>query len=106
MSTEQELLNLAEDFKSIVQRKDRIIQLYKEKFDDVEGLQRDMEYMLSKMDYLVDYKKDISNKEERPFLKRIAESIKKMIIKVDRSRIICQEEIEEDEIMLILDLEN
>ena len=106
MSTEQDMLNLAEDFKNIVQRKDRIIQLYKEKFEDIEVLQRDMEYMLSQMDYLVDYKKDISNKEERPFLKRIAESVKKMIIKVDRSRVICQEEVDEEDIMLILDLES
>lgn len=106
MSTEQEMLNLAEDFKNIVQRKDRIIHLYKEKFEDIEVLQRDMEYMLSQMDYLVDYKKDISNKEERPFLKRIAESVKKMIIKVDRSRVICQEEVDEEDIMLILDLES
>lgn len=104
MSTEQEMLNLAEDFKNIVQRKDAIIEMYKDKLEEVENLQRDCEYILSQIDYLIDYKKDISNKEERPFLKRIAESVKKMIRNVDRSRIVCQEEIEED-ILLELNLE-
>lgn len=104
MSTEQELLNMANDFKEVVQRKDNIIQLYKEKLEDIETGLRDCEYILSQIDYLIDYKKDISNKEERPFLKRVAESVKKMINKIDRARVLCQEEVEED-IMLELNLE-
>ena len=99
MSTEQELLNMADDFKEVVAKKDTIIQIHKEKIEEIEEDLRVLEYTLSQIEYLIEYKKDISKKEEKIFLKRIGQSVKLMKDKVDKSRILCQEEVEEDMII-------
>jgi hypothetical protein len=99
MSTEQELLNMADDFKEVVAKKDTIIELYKEKLEEIEEHLRVMEYTQSQMEYLIEYMLEISKKEEKPFLKRILKSVKQTKEKVDMSRILCQEEVDEDIIL-------
>jgi hypothetical protein len=105
MSNEQDLLNLAQDFKSIVEKKDRYIEILMDKIEDVEDKCREVEYKLSQLEFLLDYKLETSSKEQKPFLKRVASAIKFMEGKIDKSRIILQEKVEEEDILLQLNFE-
>ena len=105
MSTEQYLLNLAQDFKSVVEKKDRYIEILNDKIEDVEDKCREVEYKLSQLDFLIAYVSEISSKDQKPFLKRLATAIKFMEDKIDKSRIILQEKVEEEDILLQLNFE-
>jgi hypothetical protein len=104
MTTEQDLLNMAEDCKNIVARKDHYIRLQQEKIDEVEPYLRDCEYKLAQLDFLIQYKRDVSSKEEKAFLKRLDEAIKFLTKKIDRGRCTLQEELDEEEILLMLNI--
>jgi hypothetical protein len=105
MGNEQDLLNMAEDFKNIVKQKDTMIEIYKDKMNYLDRDLREIEYKLSQLGFLCDYKIETSPKEEKPFLKRIIAAIKFMEVKIDKSRICCQEEIDEDDLILHLHLD-
>lgn len=99
--TEQELLNMAEECKEVVAKKDKIIEFLKDKMSVVEDHLREMEYKISQMQYLTEYKqkgRDI----DKIFFNTISKDFQKLLKLVDRGRRQLQDDSDEEEIFAVL----
>ena len=99
--TEQELLNLAEECKEVVEKKDRIISYLKDKMSGVEDQLREMEYKLSQIKYLTEYKTKQKG-TDKIYLNTIKDDIESLLGLVDRGRTQLQDDSDEEEVILML----
>ena len=99
--TEQELLNLAEECKEVVAKKDKMISFLKDKMGAVEDQLRDMEYKLSQIKYLTEYKTK-QRGTDKIYLNTITSDIDKLLSLVDRGRAQLQDDSDDEEVILML----
>ena len=62
-TTENDYLEMASHAKQLIERKERIIYIYKTRLDDIDSELRSMAYLISNLQYLMEYKckSDIDN---------------------------------------------
>ena len=99
--TEQELLNMAEECKEVVEKKDKMIQFLKDKMNVVEDQLRQMEYKLSQIKYLTEYK--IKQRgTDKIYLNTVSTDLDILIGNVDRGRRQLQDDSDDEEVILML----
>ena len=99
--TEQELLNMAEECKEVVEKKDKMIQFLKDKMNVVEDQLRQMEYKLSQIKYLTEYK--IKQRgTDKIYLNTVSTDLDVLIGNVDRGRRQLQDDSDDEEVILML----
>jgi hypothetical protein len=99
--TEQEMLNLAEECKEVVEKKDRMISYLKDKMSGVEDQLREMEYKLSQIKYLTEYKTKQKG-TDKIYLNTIKDDIERLLGLVDRGRTQLQDDSDDEEVILML----
>ena len=101
--TDNQYLEMANHAKELIDNKEKIISFLKSKLDDVDSDLRNIEYRVKQMEHIINYQNSISKNKEIKNLIAFLEKDLKYILKVsDSARINCQEEIDE-ELILILD---
>ena len=105
--TERLYLELAEDCKNRIKEKNKMIEWYKYRLNEIDDNWRNCEYRVKQMKYLLEYKsKQISiskPKKDLTFMSMLNEAIEYLIEQIDDGRIKCQE-IDEDTEEIILTL--
>ena len=104
--TDNQYLEMANHAKELIDNKEKIISFLKSKLDDVDSDLRNIEYRVKQMEHLINYQNSISKNKEIKNLIGFLEKDLIYILKVsDSARINCQEEIDE-ELILILDTDS
>lgn len=99
--TEQELLNMAEECKEVVAKKDKIIQYLRDKASEVEDQLREMEYKLSQIQYLTEYKSKVKDMD-KVYINTVAKDVTKLLKIVDKGRRRLQDDSDEEEVIVML----
>ena len=101
--TDNQYLEMANHAKELIDNKEKIISFLKSKLYDLDSDLRNIEYRVKQMEHIINYQNSISKNKEIKNLIAFLEKDLKYILKVsDSARINCQEEIDE-ELILILD---
>jgi len=101
--TERQYLELAEDCKNRLKEKDKIIEWYEFRLNEIDDNWRNCEYRVKQVKYLLEYKSKQKKEKDPTFLLMLNEAIEYLIEQIDDGRIKCQH-IDEDTEEIILTL--
>ena len=102
-TTEQQLLEMARHCKEVVEEKEKHLKYYKEQMEDAEEDLRKVEYLLTSMEYLINYKKQQKERNADLVLYDVlTKSIGDLKGWIDMSRTKLQVDIEDEDIILML----
>jgi hypothetical protein len=109
-TTENEYLEMANHCKELLERKDKVIAVYKHRLNEIEGELRVMNYMLTGINYLIEYKQAREKEEckkniDKTFYELLKRDHKKLLHFIETLRDM-SELTEEDEEIAILTLVN
>jgi protein-arginine kinase len=101
--TERQYLELAEDCKNRLKEKDKLIEWYKYRLNEIDDNWRNCEYRVKQVKYLLEYKSKQKKEKDATFILMLNEAIEYIIEQIDDGRIKCQS-IDEDTEEIILTL--
>ena len=99
--TEQNYLEMAEQFKEVVEDKDKIIEFLKSKINNFDGDLRKLEYRIIAMKHLLEFEKS-KDKKSNDLFNFLSKDLDFLYKYVDSLRTEAQEEID-DELILIIE---
>jgi hypothetical protein len=101
--TERQYLELAEDCKNRLKEKDKMIEWYKYRLNEIDDNWRNCEYRVKQVKYLLEYKSKQKKEKDATFILMLNEAIEYIIEQIDDGRLKCQS-IDEDTEEIILTL--
>ncbi len=101
--TERQYLELAEDCKNRIKEKDKMIEWYKYRLNEIDDNWRNCEYRVKQVKYLLEYKSKQKKEKDATFLLMLNEAIEYLIEEIDSGRDKCQS-IDDDTEEIILTL--
>lgn len=101
--TERQYLEMAEDCKNRIKEKDKMIEWYKYRLNEIDDNWRNCEYRVKQVKYLLEYKSKQKKEKDSTFILMLNEAIEYLIEQIDDGRIKCQH-IDEDTEEIILTL--
>jgi len=100
--TDGQYLEMANHAKEVIDRKEKVIRFLKSKILDIDEHLRKVEYKVKQMEHLITYEKSvIKNKECKQLLTYLEKDLKYIYGVTDTTRINCQEDVEEELILII-----
>tara|TARA_R100000734_G_C3247468_1_gene50129 strand:- start:68 stop:400 length:333 start_codon:yes stop_codon:yes gene_type:complete len=99
--TDNQYLEMANHAKQVIDRKEKVIEFLKSKISDIEDHLREVEYKTKQMEHLIEYEKSVSkNKEFKSLLTYLEKDVKFIYNIIDEQRVSCQEDVEEEIILI------
>ena len=100
--TDNQYLEMANHAKQVIDKKEKVIEFLKSKISDIEDHLRDVEYKTKQMQHLIQYEKTASkNKDCKSLLTYLEKDVNFIYNIIDEQRINCQEDVEEDIILIL-----
>jgi len=102
---ENEYLEMANHAKQLIEKKEKIIKVYVSRLDDVEGELRELQYMVSNMGYLLEYKmKQYNRGRDQIFYSMLDKAYKSMYKIINDSRDMCDVDDNDIEVAISFEL--
>jgi len=101
---ENEYLEMANHAKQLIEKKEKIIKVYEDRLDDVNGELRELQYMVSNLGYLLEYKmKQYYKGRDQIFYTMLDKSFKSMYKIINGGRDMC--DVDDNDIEVAINFE-